>query len=186
MINKWNEEEIKILKKLYPKGGAKPIAKKLGRSPASVMTKAAKLGIKYKGRRYWAKWEDNYMRRHYDDRKNRSIAKTLKRSVHAVLGRARFLNLRGAKAKAWTEKEIDILRQMYPYRKHSLKEISQIINRTPYAILLKAQTLGINRPAHDHEWTKEERNYLIKNYKTKTYKEIAEDLGLTHSSVCIM
>lgn len=72
---------------------------------------------------------------------------------------------------------------MYPDRKHSLEHISRLLNRSRYAILLQAQGLGLKRPQHDHEWTKEEHRYLLKLYKTKTYKEIVENLGLTESLV---
>ncbi|MBK6913970.1 MAG: hypothetical protein IPH11_10030 [Ignavibacteriales bacterium] len=177
MLNKWSEEEIKILKRLYSKKGAKPVAKLLGRKPDNVMAKAAKLGIRFSKVRPWEKWEDNYLIRHYADRKNLSISHTLRRSIPSIMNRAKFLNLSAVKSPSWTEEEKNILRELYSDRKNALESISEKLNRSKYAVLLQAQVLGINRPRHDHEWTKEEIDYLKQNYQTKSYGEIASELG---------
>jgi hypothetical protein len=183
MANEWTNEEIKILRKYYRQKGAKYVAERLGRNHDTVMAKAAKLNVRYKGIRPWKAWEDNFLRRHYDDRKNVSIARTLKRSVPSITARAKKLNLSGARPSYWSEEDENILRTMYPDRRNSLASISRLINRSPYAILLKAQTLKLRRPQKDHMWTKEEHRYFVQHRKTKTYREIAQALGLTESAV---
>jgi hypothetical protein len=147
------------------------------------MAKAARLGIKYIGIRPWKEWEDQFLKKYYNEKKNVSLARTLKRSVPAILGRARMLKLTGSRSSYWTEKEKDVLRELYSDRKNSLAKISKLTGRSKYAILFQAQVLGIKRPQHDHEWTKEEHQYFVKHRKKKSYKEIAEALGLTASAV---
>jgi hypothetical protein len=158
----------------------------LNKNQDSVIAKAAKLGIRFNGLRTWEPWEDNYLRRHYNDRKKVSLSRTLKRTVPAILARAHFLKLTEPRTVKWSQEEKNILSDLYPNRKNSLEQISKLLNRSYYAILLQAQTLGLKRPQHHHVWTKEEHDYLIKNFKIKDYGEIAKDLGLTHSAVAHM
>jgi hypothetical protein len=99
------------------------------------------------------------------------------------MGRAKLLNLRGERARLWSEDEKEILRKLYPDKKVSINEICRLVNRSRYAVLIQAQYLGINRPVHDHEWTTKENNYLKKYYDKKSYKKIADHLGVTHSAV---
>jgi hypothetical protein len=147
------------------------------------MAKAVKLGIRYQGIRPWRMWEDRYLQRKYKIRKTSSIARTLKRSVPSVAARAKKFNLLGTRSPNWSEKEKDLLRALYADRKNSLEYISELLNRSRYAILLQAQVLGLKRPQHVHEWTKEEHRYFVMHRKTKSYKEIAQALGLTTSAV---
>ncbi|MEW6702079.1 MAG: hypothetical protein AB1298_05115, partial [Bacteroidota bacterium] len=168
----WSPDELLCLKKNYKKKGAQYVAEKLGKNPNSVLAKAAQLGIRYDGVSPWEKWEDNYLQRHYNDRKKASIARTLKRTIPSVVGRAKFLKLRGQRAELWSEKEKNILRELYPDRKNSIAEICNVLKRTRYAVLQQAQYLKINRPVHDHEWTRKEKNYLVKFFDKKSYKEI--------------
>ncbi|GAB4287734.1 MAG: hypothetical protein Kow0098_04710 [Ignavibacteriaceae bacterium] len=143
---KWAEDELRILKRFYASRGSEYVATKTSRNRASVMAKAAKLGIKFNRVKPWKVWEDNYLKRHYNDRRKLSIAKTLKRTVPSVIGRARLLNLTGTKADKWSDEEKEILRKFYHDRKVSLDEISRLVKRTKYAVLLQAQYLGLKRP----------------------------------------
>ena len=65
----WSDDEIKYLKRYYSRKGPKFVAAKLGKNPDSVTAKAAKLKIRFNGIRAWSPWEDNYLRRHYNNRK---------------------------------------------------------------------------------------------------------------------
>ena len=180
MPKRWTEEEIKILKRHYRKKGAQYVAKFVDHSPDTVMLKAAQLGLRYSGIRPWREWEDRYLRRHINDRKNVSIARTLKRTVRSVTGRAEKLKLTGTRGAEWTENDINILHKLYPDRSYSLKQISKILNRSETAVLLRVAKVGLSR-SNRHKWNKKEHNYLIKNAGKKTYKEIAEHLGILPS-----
>jgi hypothetical protein len=43
--------------------------------------------------------------------------------------------------------------------------------------------MGLRRPQVWRFWTKEETRYLRKNFKKKSYQEIAKDLGMTRIAV---
>ncbi|MCZ7615617.1 MAG: hypothetical protein M5T52_19235 [Ignavibacteriaceae bacterium] len=88
-----------------------------------------------------------------------------------------------ARAEKWSDSEKNLLRELYPDRSNSIEDISKKLNRTRYGILQQSQVLGLSRPRHQHEWSKNERGYLLKNYKTKSYGEMAKDLGMTYSSI---
>ena len=50
----WSEDEIKLLKKLYPLGRVREIAEQTGRPLTAVRQKAYKMGIKTRERRLWS------------------------------------------------------------------------------------------------------------------------------------
>jgi hypothetical protein len=183
-MKKWTEEEIQILKKFYRSKGSIYVSKRVDHSRDTVMEKAARMGLKYKGAfRVWAHHEDSYLKKHYNkDRKNTSIAKTLKRSVKAVANRASLLNLNNKKPGKWTQNELIKLRSLYLDKKYTIEQIAEKLNRPANGVQLKAVRMGLTR-SNVHHWTKREHNYLIKNKDRKNYKQIANDLGLQHYNV---
>jgi hypothetical protein len=160
----WSEEEIKILKKFYNKKGSKYVAKKIGRTPGAVLSKAEILGLYFNGMSQWKKWEDGYMIRHYNDRRKSSIARTLKRTVASVMARAKYLKLRGPNSTRWSEEQTNLFCQLYPDRKYSIEQISEKLNRSVPAIVGKARKLSLSRPRNDNQWTKEQHKYLLENF----------------------
>lgn len=181
----WNKEEIGYLKRYYPKMSLEKISVKLGRSKNSIVSKAQKMGIKSSYARRWEKWEDRYLIRHYSKNKPESIGRTLKRSKAAVIHRAKVLKLTGTRGEVWTKEEKDFLQKSYPDRSIPLEKIASHLNRSITAIRSYANRLKVVRPAHDHQWTKAEHEYLVKNYKTKQFKDIAADLGLSRWAVTL-
>ena len=183
--NIWTKKEIQYLKKYYPANGAEKTAKHLGRSFNAVISQAMKLGITRENYRHWNSWEDNYIKRHYADREPESIARTLKRSRHAILNRAKLLGVTTARGKKWTVEDKAYLRKNYPVRSVSLDEICSYLHRSVQSIHSYSKYLNVRRPRHDHEWTKEEHDYLEKNYKQRRFKDIAVDLGLSSDAVVL-
>lgn len=183
-MKKWTEQEIQILKKFYRSKGSIYVSKRVDHSRDTVMEKAARLGLKYKGAsRVWGHFEDSYLKRHYkQDRKNTVIAKILKRSVKAVINRAALLNLSNSKPGKWTQNELIKLRSLYLDKKYTIEQIAEELNRPANGVQLKAVRMGLTR-SNVHHWTKKEHNYLIKNKDRKNYKQIANDLGLHHYNV---
>lgn len=73
----------------------------------------------------------------------------------------------------WTEKEINQLVDMYE-KKVSVKEISEILGRPHKSIRSKAYNLKIT---HNTHFTKEELDFIKRNYDEMNIKELAEKLG---------
>jgi len=78
----------------------------------------------------------------------------------------------------WSAEEEAFLKENYS--RLSVRELSQILCRTPDAIKEKARKLGLRKVRW---WTKEEERYLLENYSLRQLKEIARELGRTKSAV---
>lgn len=177
---RWTREENKLLKRYYKDKGPKYLSEKLGRSCDSVRLQAIKFGLKYHVRK-WEVWEDRFLKRHYHKKSNASLGRTLKRSVTAIRCRAVGLNLTNPNPKNWSEEEDKILRELYPNRSFSVDYIAKCVNRTTGAVNKRATRLKILRKGH--KWTKDEQQYFKKNWKSKSYKEIAQYLNISYDVV---
>jgi len=82
----WSEDEVKLLKRLFPIGRAREIAKRTGRSLAAVRQRAYSMGIttrEYR-RRLWSAEEIELLKKLYPNEILRSIADKLRRSEQSV------------------------------------------------------------------------------------------------------
>jgi hypothetical protein len=71
----WSEDEIKLLKRLFPSGGAKEIAKRTGRPLTAVRQRAYDMGIRTRrAHRLWSADEIKLLKRLYQDESIRSIS----------------------------------------------------------------------------------------------------------------
>jgi len=90
----WTEEDIKLLKRLYPRGNTKMIADKLCRPLTSVRQKAYEIGIKTDIYKYWTEDELKLLIKLYPDMITNELAKRFGRSVGSVKTKARQLGLK--------------------------------------------------------------------------------------------
>ena len=97
VIKGWSKNEIKLLKKLYPTSSTLEVAKKIGRSPASVLYGAYILEIKKKrvsqARPDIPPNEIKLLKKLYPTTENREIAERLGWSMRKVRLEAFFLGL---------------------------------------------------------------------------------------------
>jgi len=89
----WSEDEIKLLKKMYPGNSPKDIANELGRTVAAVVSKGCQLGLTEE-LRVWSKRELNLLKKLYPSRTAQGIADQIGRSVQATRLRIHQLGLR--------------------------------------------------------------------------------------------
>ena len=84
----WSEGELKLIRKLYPLGKEKEIARRTGRTESAIKGRAQRLGVKgpeiQPAYPRWSKKELNLLRKLYPTTKAETIAERLGRSVHAV------------------------------------------------------------------------------------------------------
>ena len=90
----WTEEEIRLLKKLYPKGKTKKVAEELGRPFTAVRQKAYDLGIKTKTYNYWTKAELRQLKKLYSHTSIHALSRKFKRSEGSIRIKASQLNLK--------------------------------------------------------------------------------------------
>ena len=92
--NIWSKEEVAILKKEYATCfSVEELAERLGRSIASIRTKAACIGIERINRLVWTDDMDAVMREHYPCKQTSEVADMLRLTPKQVLCRAKRLGL---------------------------------------------------------------------------------------------
>ncbi len=90
----WTKEDIKLLKKLYPKGNIKKLAERLNRPLTAVRQKAYDIGMKSDVYNYWTKADLQLLRKLYANTVTTDLAARLKRSAGSVKTKARQLGLK--------------------------------------------------------------------------------------------
>ena len=147
MSRRWTEDELRVLRRLYRRLGARNVAVRLNRSRDTFMAKAAQLGFRYNRIRPWREGEDRYLRRHYHDRSRASLARALRRTVpsiakiallvgrspNAVLLYAQVLRLRRPQHDhLWTQEEHRYF--VKNRKKQTYKEIARALGLTAIAV----------------------------------------------------
>jgi hypothetical protein len=90
----WTEDDIKLLKRLYPRGNTKMIAEKLGRPLTAVRQKAYDMGMKTDIYKYWTEDDLKLLSNLYADTITDELAKRFGRSVDSVKIKACQLGLK--------------------------------------------------------------------------------------------
>ena len=90
----WTEDDIKLLKRLYPRGNTKMIAAKLCRPLTAVRQKAYDMGMKTDIYNYWTEDDLDILTKHYPDTITDELAERFGRSAGSVKTKARQLGLK--------------------------------------------------------------------------------------------
>ena len=90
----WTEDDIKLLKRLYPRGNTKMIAEKLCRPLTAVRQKAYDMGMKTDIYNYWTEDDLEILTRLYPNTVTDELAERFSRSAGSVKTKARQLGLR--------------------------------------------------------------------------------------------
>ena len=90
----WTENDIKLLKQLYPCGNTKMIAEKLCRPLTAVRQKAYDMGMKTDIYKYWTEDDLELLIKFYSDTITDELAKRFGRSAGSVKTKARQLGLK--------------------------------------------------------------------------------------------
>ena len=95
----WSEDEIKLLKKLFPRGRARELAEQTGRTVRAIACKAQRLGLG-RSKPVWSKKELNLLKKLYPSRTAQQIADQIGRTVLATQLRIAKLGLKKRRQKA--------------------------------------------------------------------------------------
>ena len=90
----WTEEDIRLLRRLYPRGNTKMIAGKLCRPLTAVRQKAYDMGMKTDIYKYWSEDDLELLTKLYPDTTTNELAKRFGRSAGSVKTKARQLGLK--------------------------------------------------------------------------------------------
>ena len=84
----WSEDEVKLLRKLFPRGRTREVAEQTGRPLTAVRQKAYNMGLKTKKYHPWSANEVELLKKLYPTENTRSIAGKLGRSLREVMTKA--------------------------------------------------------------------------------------------------
>ncbi len=181
----WTDGEMEYLRKHYGKVKVAELADELGRTTDSVELKAARLGLRRKLPRLTAA-QKTWAREQFGKLSYPEIATHLGISVTTVnrLASASGHNPR-SHMRAWEDWEDEYLRAHYPAV--TGREIARYLGRTPAMISWRVKRLGISFERRDVErmrrWTPEEDAVLRAGFRSRSCREIAEELGRTEASI---
>ena len=138
----WSKDEVKLLKKLFPDGRAREIAKRTGRPLTAVKQKAYYMGIRTREYRLWSANEVELLKKLYQDENARSIADKLERTVSAVTVKAHKLGI-CEQRNVWSKRELNLFKKLYPSK--TAREIAEQIGRSMRATRSKIFRLGLQK-----------------------------------------
>ncbi len=90
----WTKEDIRLLKRLYPKGNTKKVAERLGRQLTTVRQKAYDIGMKTNVYQYWTDEDLNLLAKLYADTPTKELAERFRRTAGSIKTKARQLGLK--------------------------------------------------------------------------------------------
>ena len=90
----WTKDDIKLLKRLYPRGNTKKIAERLNRPLTAVRQKAYDIGMKTDVYRYWSDVDLKLLAKLYPVTTMKDLIKRFKRSAGSIKTKARELGLK--------------------------------------------------------------------------------------------
>ncbi len=173
----WSEDEVKLLKKLFPRGRAREIAEQTGRPLTAVRQKAYTMGIKTRELHIWSANEVKLLEKLYPSENTQSIADKLRLPLKLVRQKTYRLGIQKvgtAPVCVWSRQEEALLRKMYPG--NSVPDIANQLGRSVQAVAQKAHKLELRKSP---VWSKKELNLLKKLYPSRTAQQIADQIGRT-------
>lgn len=170
----WTKEEDRLLRRMYPKHGARYTAGLLSRTVTSVLHRARRLEIPGSRGRSWTEMELRYLKSKYPRQSIDQICRTLQRSRESVRGKINQLHLGPEGWIRWTTDEVEYLRKHYG--KVKISELAEELGRTSYAVELKAARLGLRKKLV--KLTQEQIDHVIENLGRISYAKMATELGV--------
>jgi len=176
----WLDLEVEYLKKHYIDLSVSDIAKNLDRSIKSVQSKISILGLKKNVK--WSKEDIKYLIDNYNNTLLSDISLTLGYSYNSCSNMAGKLNL----SRSIKISEDDKKFLIDNCKKFDVSTLSKKLNISIKTIYTKFNDLGISdykRSESQKKFTKQEDDYILKNYNKLGYKQIAKELNRTYSSI---
>lgn len=158
----WSPEEIEIIKKYYPLGGADLcIENGLKRKRSTIKSKAIKIGLKYDAH-YWSEEDFKILRTYYPlGGAKLCQERGLNRGIYGIKSKAQELGIK-SEVGVWTDKEIEILKEFYPLGGVKLCQ-EKGLDKTDNSISTMAGRYGV-KADYKEVWTEEDIMLLKKYY----------------------
>ena len=143
IFKKWEEWEVRYIKKYYGIKQASSIARTLGRTPDAIQLKAAKLKLTKSKASPYLPEEREMIKQLYESGEAtvREIAERLQKPVSAIRSR---INKWGLKSPLrWKKNEWNFLKKNY--LKMTIAEIAKRLGRTPRSVAHYANRHGLSK-----------------------------------------
>lgn len=167
----YTNEDIKFLKKYYPKRNWNKIFERFPNSSKQIIVSfASSHGIKSEFR--WSQYETDLLKKYYPIGEIKKLVSLLPNRTYASIT-TKALKM-GLKSRTfWTGEEDSIMRKNYPNK--SVNEMCKLLpNRTRDAIIIHAINLGLRNIT---QYSKEEDEFIFNNWKTMSDKELGDKLN---------
>ena len=175
----WSDEEIRILKEMYPLHTAEEISDSIDRTASAIIARAQRLRLKKNW--LWPKQDEDYLRKFHNKKSYAELGRILGKTTSAITKRAIDLGISYKASPPWTTRQVKLLIEYYPIMK--AKKLAKLIGRTSRAVNTKALELGIRSYPEDRKWNKQEDETLRKYYKKMPREDLAVKLGRTSNAV---
>lgn len=141
---KWTDEEVEIIKKYFPQGGARLVIEKgVNRDVRKILAKASNMGIKVNNsRNYWTKEEEEILKKYYPEEGINVVNRLENKDKLGVRNKVRYMNLNGP-ANKWTDEEVATLEKYYP--KEGKKVADRLPNKTAANVYYKASLMKLSK-----------------------------------------
>lgn len=179
---RWIPEADAYVKKWYGKKDISEIAKKLGTSHHGILNRAWIIGATEKIFRPWSQKEIDYALSAFPNATHKEIGQELGRTEFAVTGFYAKRKVHKFKVHKWTTKEKLLMRHLH--NKLSIKELAARLHQTEQRVRALSYRMGYGptRKASPR-YTDDERSFILQNYQTMTYRQLAEKLNRPVSGV---
>lgn len=173
---RWSERDKKTLEKIYHKHTLEELGEIFGRRATAIASQAHKQRIK---KITWTEKQLNFLRKNYKTMKLAKLGKVIGKTEDAVQLRLGRLGLKKNEQYYWTPEDEAKLKKMYT--KASLEELTKEFGRTKIALKIRARK--IDAPKKCILWSKEDSDYLARNYSRMPPAQIAQKLNKTVDAV---
>ena len=185
--HKFTRDDLQYLQEHYPKEDINVIMKRFPNvSKQSIRTFCSKHSIKsyYRMKNAWSEEDLKIILDNYNSKTLNELYELIngRHTIDAIRSKAcKCLGL--SKDRTWTDEEISIMKHYY-----TIESVDELLNRLPKrtrgAIIDKAMQLGLrNYTKILFDWTEEQEEFLINNWKNMSDSQIAERLGRSSRSV---
>lgn len=186
--NPWTDNEVRRLRRWAGVETSTQIAKRLKRSPESIIQKAKREGLALalpSRREPWTKSEVDLLRKHAGKITVPELALLVGRGQDALRRRARKEGFSVATGvvtpTSWTEEELQTLRD--DIAKKSIKQIAEELGRHPENVRRKAISQRLLRSTPRSHYTEKEISVIHAHVGQLTVRQLASLLGRPYQSV---
>ena len=185
--HRFTRDDLQYLQEHYPKDNIEDILMhfpNVSKKQIIVYCSKHKIPSKYKIHSRWSENDLEVIKKYYYDKTIDEIYNMIdKRHTKDAITTKALKYFGYSKDRTWTDEEISIMNHYY-----IIESVDELLNRLPKrtrgAIIDKAMQLGLrNYTKILFDWTEEQEEFLINNWKNMSDSQIAERLGRSSRSV---